>query len=102
MDYKIEGFIAGAHKRYSGNSHFMNNDGVVLCGSDSRIGFDASIVIKFRSIEDFDHDQDKAGRYNPNKAYVMSSNHLPLRCFITCKKCQNKLAKILSNELELV
>lgn len=91
-DYKLTGYIAGAH--WKGNSHFMNEDGVVLCGAKSKLGFDASIKVNFRSSEDFDHDQGISA-YDKRYGVYYHKNHLPLKCYITCLNCQKKIKHII-------
>lgn len=92
--FKLSGFISGDTFASNGNSHFSDENGNVICGSVNRFGFDCSVEIKFHDIDNFETDYTKS--FQNNTGINLRTNHLPLPCFITCKKCQKKLTKILN------
>ena len=94
MEIKLIGYIAGDTFGSRGNSHFANLDGNVVCGTKNRFGMDCSYEIRFVSEVEFYLDQWKS--FKEEDKFNLRKGHLPLDCFITCKKCQSALAKILN------
>lgn len=88
-DIKLTGYIAGDTFGKKGNSHFANLDGNVVCGTKNRFGMDCSQEIRFVSETEFYLDQFIS--FNEVDKLNIRQGHLPLECFITCKKCRKKL-----------
>ncbi len=96
MEHKLIGYIAGDTFASRGNSHFADEMGNVICGTTNRFGMDCTTVIKFVDIENFDTDSTIDFTAKSSFSKCLRRNHLPLYCFVTCKKCRNKLTKLLT------
>ncbi len=95
MDYKLTGYIAGDTFASKGNSHFADINGNVVCGTKNRFGMDCASEIKIIDYENFEHDQTVSFKDEGKLSHLLRKNHLPMECFITCKKCQNKIKQLL-------
>lgn len=94
MGYNLEGHISGDTFKSKGNSHFSDENGIVACGTKNKFGMDCSIGIKFVSYTEFYTDQSLP--FNAIDKLNNRRNHLPLDCFITCKKCLKYIEKQLN------
>lgn len=90
MEFKLIGFIAGDTFGNKTQSHFVSENGEVLCGAKCKFGYDAHTEVKFVSLEEIYTDQFKI------KPRHLWKWHLPFASLISCKKCQKLLKKQLS------
>ncbi len=99
MDHKyiLVGYIAGDTFANRGNSHYANEDGDVVCGTTNRFGMDCCNRIRIVSYTEFYTEHHMQPFNKPNKRagsfLDLTRNHLPMDCFITCKKCQKYIEK---------
>lgn len=97
-DFKLTGYIAGDTFKSRGHSHFATMDGEVVCGTKNRFGMDCAAEIR---IADFDHfETDTQVKFGREDKMNLRKNHLPMDCFITCKKCQKKIKQMLEENLK--
>ena len=95
-EVKLVGYIAGDTFGKRGGSHFASLEGNVVCGTKNRFGMDCASEIRIKNFDNFETDQWKG--FSEKDVFDLRKNHLPMSHFITCKKCQAKIKKLLDEK----